>query len=91
MILPKKIKVGVHEVTVARTDPSPDSGPGFWITKENKIFVNKDYPHSQQVTTFIHEILHAINYELPHEQVEWIAQSLAQVIVDNKIDFSEEK
>lgn len=90
MILPKKIKVGVHDITVTRTDDT-DTSAGYWVTKENKIFVNKDYPHSQQVTTFIHEILHAVNYELPHEQVEWIAQSLAQVIVDNKIDFSEEK
>lgn len=90
MILPRKIRVGLHDVTVIRKDPN-DTGAGYWVTKENKMCINDEYPHSQQVTTFLHEVLHALNYELPHEQVEWIAQGLAQVILDNKIDFKENK
>jgi hypothetical protein len=86
--IPKKLKILGQVVTVIRTDPNDDSA-GYWMTKENKLFVNEAYPHTQQVTTFFHEALHAINYELPHEQVEWLAQSLAQVILDNKIDFRE--
>jgi hypothetical protein len=88
MKLPNKVKIASHTVTVHKNVDSEEAG--WWSTRDNSMFVNQNYPHSQQVTTFLHETLHALNYGLDHKEVEWIAQGIAQVIIENKINLLEE-
>ena len=71
MKLPKKIKVGPHTITVQRKEKDgEEKRAGYFMCSENRMVISAEYPHTQQLTTFMHEVLHILNYNLSEEQVE---------------------
>ena len=58
---------------------------GEYRSGELKILIDKDVKQSQIEATLIHEVLHCININMDEEKVEWLAQSLYQVLSDNKM------
>lgn len=88
MQIPKRLKIGGHTFTVQFVDKIPPDD-AFGVVHQSKLLIElrNNLPLSQLESTFIHEILHAINYNLTEEQVEYMANALYQVFKDNKIIF----
>lgn len=84
MQIPSNIKVGGirYKVKVVGTDDIGDKTAGQINTEKCTMKVLKGDPQFMHVT-FLHEILHAINMEFGEETIEFLAQSLYQVIADN--------
>lgn len=90
MKIPKKLKIGGHDVKVRFTETMQGDYPnasGGWTEALNLIEIRKSLAGSQKEVTLIHEILHAINYNFTEEQVEFLSQTLYQVLKDNKLYF----
>ena len=83
-MIPTKLKIGgivykIEQVT------SIDNGREMARIEFNKsrILLDKRAPREQQEVALWHEIFHAINNEIPHFQVESLAQAIYQVLKDN--------
>ena len=83
MTIPKKIKVGGLTYKVLIVDQiDGDDASGITDPKTLTIKIIKCHPNVME-QTFIHELLHAINFEKEQEEVEFLSMSLYQVIKDN--------
>lgn len=87
MRIPSQIKVGAHVLKVKLLDKVENDDNGRWNSRIQEIHLKKDLPPTELEVTFMHEIIHAINYELKHTDVEFLAQALYQVIKDNGLVF----
>lgn len=90
MKIPAKLKIGGHIVKVRLVEEMQGDYPnaaGGWTESQNLIEIRKSQKGSQKEATLVHEILHAINYNFTEEQVEFLSQSLYQVLKDNKLYF----
>lgn len=90
MKFPKTLKIGGHSVRLQIVEEMEGDYPhaaGCWTESQNLIQLRKSQVQSQKEVTLIHEVLHAINYNLTEEQVEFLSQALYQVIKDNKLYF----
>lgn len=88
MKIPKKIKIGGHIIDVTLDKKYPDEKlHGETDYNKNTIMLNANLAPSQIVATFYHEFLHVVNTELEHEKVEYLAQALAQLHIDNNLNF----
>lgn len=90
MKFPKSLKIGGHTVKLRFVDKMEGEHPqaaGGWTESQNLIEIRKSQEPSQKEVTLIHELLHAINYNLTEEQVEYLSQALYQVLKDNKLYF----
>ena len=84
--LPKKIKVGLHTIDIKFVDHTPvGNGLGLFSRNVNTIYILKELSDTQQLVTFFHEVVHAINGELAEVIVEDLGEALGQVLVDNKL------
>ena len=83
--LPKKIKVGLHTIDIKVVDQHRGNGIGLFSRSENTIYILKELSDTQQLVTFFHEVVHAINGELAEVIVEDLGEALGQVLVDNKL------
>lgn len=91
MRLPKKLKIGGHDVkleVVEQMEGEHPNAAGGWTELANLIQICKSQTGSQKEVTLLHEILHAINYNFTEVEVEFLAQSLYQVLKDNKLYFN---
>lgn len=50
---------------------------------KNTIFIDTKLPEDQKMAALIHETLHCINNQLSEKDVEFLAQSLFQILKDN--------
>ena len=91
MKLPQQLKIGGHEIKVVLTNDQEDRLHGETNYNDNTITLNNKLSPSQIVATFYHEWLHTINTELDHEKIEYLAQAIAQLHIDNDIYFYVEK
>jgi hypothetical protein len=84
MQIPKNIKIGGirYTVKVVDTEHIDNKAAGEINTEKCTMKILKGNQHFMNVT-FLHEIIHAINMELAEETVEFLAQSLYQVVSDN--------
>jgi len=89
---PKKVVVGAAEYTVLVTNRIPRSNGqpvyGLCCSESRKIWVRKSLPQDEQLSTFWHEVLHALDFEhgiegLTHEVIYNLEQPLAWFIQDN--------
>jgi Zn-dependent peptidase ImmA (M78 family) len=87
MNIPKKLKIGGHEFLIKLEHNSKlgDGSCGLCDRDTNTIIINADLHKSQQEATLIHEIFHAMNWELEEEILESLAQQLYQVFKDNNL------
>lgn len=91
MKFPKKLKIGGHDVKLEIVEQMEGEIPhaaGGWTESLNLMQIRKSQTGSQKEVTLLHEILHAINYNLTEEQVEYLSQALYQVLKDNKLHFN---
>ena len=91
MKIPTTLKIGCHTFWVI-FDKKKDGGLDFDAKGHcnyirNTIAIDTAYPETQQIETFIHEVIHAINNELKETDVQFLAHNLAQVFLDNEISF----
>ncbi len=84
MKIPSKIKIGGLEYTIVIEEKAVENSHlcGQLDYTEQKIRVVKGKEDYMNVTLW-HELFHAINSELPEQQVEFLAQSVYQIIKDN--------
>lgn len=87
MKIPKKLKIGGHTVKVSHHNHTFNNTDGSWCSEDNEICIKKSLPMSQKEVTLIHEILHSINNSMDEVKIEFLAQTLYQVIIDNKLVF----
>ena len=89
MKIPSKLKIGGHWFEVVFKNEVNDnydkSGSGHaW---NNKITIQKDMMQSKKESTFLHEIVHEINWQLglnlDEHQTDCLGESMYQVLVDN--------
>lgn len=90
MKMPRRLKIGGHQVSVVFKDLSESPVAGEWNPKNNTITIDKTISVSQQEESLFHEILHVINGELDgegyaHAFGESLAQQFYQVLSDNKM------
>ncbi len=83
MKIPKSVKIGgiVYKVDIVQM--GDDLGQTDFRTSE--IRISKDLNDNQKLASFIHEAIHCVNTQLTEEQVDYLALSLNQIIVDNKL------
>lgn len=87
MQIPRKIKIGAHnyDIVIAKPNELGNDRDGYHDPANNQIIINGEYGHSHQLATFWHESLHALNSELEEKDVEFIAQGITQIIIDNNL------
>ena len=89
--IPRQLTIkGAHwHVVVTRTLFYQDGQEllGLCDPSTRTIFINKSQSHRQQWITFLHEALHALEYEysfhLSHKTIEKIEDALGEFIRDN--------
>jgi hypothetical protein len=83
MNIPNQIKVGGIKYKISIVEDGINEHAAAEINTEKcTIKIRKGNPQFMAVS-FWHEILHAINMEMPEERVEFLAQALNQIAVDN--------
>lgn len=88
MNIPDKLKIGGIVYKIELVDEIRDGdNAGRLETKKNRILLDKTGPINQLELTLLHEIIHAINIEVEEKDVEFLAQALYQVLVDNGLVF----
>jgi hypothetical protein len=83
MKIPKSIKIGGIVYNVSIVTMGDDLGQTDFRTSE--IRISKDLNDNQKLASFIHEVIHCVNTQLTEEQVDYLALSINQIIVDNKL------
>lgn len=91
MKIPDKIKIGGHWINIILANENDQgydkSGSRYGWT--NKIIIQENMTPSKQESTLLHEIIHEIDWQmgiaLEEKQVETLAESLYQVMVDNDL------
>ena len=83
MKIPKSVKIGGIVYKVDIVPMGDDLGQTDFRTSE--IRISKDLNDNQKLASFIHEVIHCVNTQLTEEQVDYLALSLNQIIVDNKL------
>ena len=83
MKIPNKIKILAHNYLVKEIDGLADDGSLNWL--EKTILINKKLPQSRKEAVLFHEILHAINGEIDEKEVEFLTQTIYQILNENKL------
>lgn len=80
--LPKQLKIGgiIYKIELA---PMGDD-LGITDYRTSCIRISEDLNDGQRLATLLHEICHCINTQLTEEQVDYLALSVNQILVDNK-------
>jgi len=83
MLIPEKLKVGglIYDIKIVGEDLlRAEAGD---ITTNKKLIRILQADDDFMFITLLHEIFHALNMEMPEERIEFLAQGLFQVMVDN--------
>ena len=85
MLIPEEIRIGAIVWKIELVDPYTldcEAGvQGDTTPNKQRIRINRDLSIEMQQQTLIHELLHAVNLEMPHEEVEMLATLLHQIIL----------
>lgn len=86
MNIPKTLKIGGHIYKVEITDKGlNEEDYGELDMETNTIRINSKIPKTNQESTLLHEILHALNTTLDHELLDSLSEQMYQVLKDNKL------
>lgn len=94
MTIPKKLKIGGHDITViVQHIDDDDHCHGLWDPTSNTILIEETDAQSQQEASLLHEILHVLNATIDEDHIghaflDALSEQLYQVLKDNKIRFS---
>lgn len=95
MEIPKKIKVGGHEIRIDICDTAHIANRGNFSNYHNIIRLEKetDTPEDNVAECFLHEIIECIkaknNLTIGHVELTVLSEFLFQVLKDNKLIFYE--
>lgn len=81
--IPKSIKIGGLTYKVELAPMGDDLGQTDFRT--SLIRINEALNDEQKLASFLHECFHCINTQLTEEQVDYLALSVNQILVDNKL------
>lgn len=79
----KRIKIG--GIWYAIKTKELDDSLGETNYANQIIYLDPKQTEPQRLASLIHEILHCLNNQMSEEKVEFLAQALNQVIIDNKL------
>lgn len=82
MKLPKQIKIGGITYKIDIVPMGDDLGQTDFRT--SSIRISEDLNDEQKLASLIHECVHCLNTQLTEEQVDYLALSINQILVDNK-------
>lgn len=87
MNIPKRLKILGHIYTIRYCDciDSDENILGQCDQEKLTIKLKNNLPETILEKCLLHEIFHAINWELTEEQIESFANSLYQVLKDNNL------
>jgi len=93
MKIPKTCKIGGYNYEVKfvenRTKDNGDSHPASVSSQWQKIFIDSNQHKEGQESSFIHEILEAIDYHyqigLPHDKISVLETALYGVLSENNL------
>ena len=89
MKIPSRIKIGAIYWRVLEVEPSEidcdSQASGDSDNKTCTIRINKHLPTAQKELTLLHEVLHSINEQLDHVEVEFLALCLQQIFSENEV------
>jgi hypothetical protein len=83
---PKQLKVGGHiykVILVESDDIQKDCGE--CAVDKLEIKIKKNMPQTMQEETLIHEAIHAMNFDLPEESVQYLSMAFYQLLKDNNL------
>jgi hypothetical protein len=66
-------------------DDMLEEADGKQDTLDCTIRIKKCLPQSQKEVTLLHELLHCINNQMAEKDIEFLAQALGQVLIDNNL------
>lgn len=75
-----RIKIGGHNYEIITKELEDD---GLLLRDKHEIHISSKLQGSERFCTVIHEILHVINNELSHTDIEFLAQAFTQLLLDN--------
>lgn len=82
-----QIKLSSHTINVKFIDEAIFEDHGAYDPKTCTIFLNKNGSYPMVLSSFIHELIHAVEHvytlELDHIELNLVAESITQVFVDN--------
>lgn len=81
MRIPSSIKIGGITYKVEIKDLGDDMGKTTF--DKSLISIDEKLNQEQREATFYHEVIHCINNQLTEMEVEFLAQSIYQIIKDN--------
>ena len=91
MKIPEKVKIGgqTFSVTWKTLGNSSDTSTGACQWGMNRIWLDSGFPRSVQESTFLHEIIEAIDglfeLELSHPTIKALEHALYEVLTDNDL------
>ena len=93
MKIPNTVKIGGHTVIVSSRDhmARDDNRLGESCGTGNYINIDRSAPESTMASTFLHEIIEQLNWQLElnleHCKISQLEAGLYQVLHDNKLQF----
>lgn len=89
MKIPETLKIGGHMYDVLVVPGEIlDGDCGETEIDKSIIRINGDMPQSQQEETLLHEVIHAVDFNMSEEDVYMFSMALYQVLKDNSINFN---
>ena len=88
MKIPSRVRVGGHTIKVFITKKMPTDDPecyGLFNAEKNTIYINADLSQSYRESTFMHEIMHAMNSTINHEFLDSLSEQFYQVLSQNNL------
>jgi hypothetical protein len=89
--IPQRVKILGHIYTVKEYESYPSDTYGSHDPNTLTIRLNNNKNDSQIASTFLHEIIEAVNHllelGLEHRQISGLESGLYQVLKDNKLMF----
>lgn len=86
MKLPSKLKIGGHIYTVKLVDPDDiQKDCGECAVDKLEIKIKRNMPQTMQEETLIHEAIHAMNFGLSEESVQYLSMAFYQLLRDNDL------
>ena len=75
------LKIGAHTYTIIYKEL--EDNDGLLLRDKQEIHISSKLQGTEQFCTLIHEIIHVINNEFKHTDIEFLAQAMTQVLLDN--------
>lgn len=84
LVIPRQVQIAGHRIPIRSADCSDDEAAGLFHSKRMEILLDPNQTQSQFESTFIHELIEAINHiyalEIPHPVIQTLGEALHQAL-----------